>query len=40
MIGGLNYFVSNHYSHLKLGWKTILSVVSNCFEEEEHQVIK
>ena len=40
MIGGLNYFVSNHYPHLKTGWKTILSVVCNCFEEEEHQVIK
>lgn len=33
MIGGMNYFVSNHHVCLKSGWKVILSVVSNCFEE-------
>jgi hypothetical protein len=31
MVGGLNYFVSNHYPHLKSGWKTVLSVVCGCF---------
>ena len=36
MIGSLNYFVSNHYLILDEGWKTILAVVSACFEEDEN----
>jgi Sec7-like guanine-nucleotide exchange factor len=39
-IGSLSYFVVNHAQHLKVGWKLILSVICNCFEEEEHQIIK
>jgi Sec7-like guanine-nucleotide exchange factor len=31
MIGGLNYFVHNHHSGLKSGWRVILSVVSSSF---------
>lgn len=40
MIGGLSYFVTYHSLHLKNGWKLILNVTCNCFEEEEHQIIK
>ena len=40
MIGSLSYFVSNHHGTLGEGWKTILAVVSACFEEEENEVIK
>jgi len=40
MIGALSYFVNNYPTHLKTGWKTILAVVNNSFEDEEHQVIK
>jgi len=40
MIGGLSYFVNNYPTQLKTGWKTILTVVNNSFEDEEHQVIK
>ena len=40
MIGSLSYFVSNHHNNLKIGWKVILSVTSQCFEEEEDPVIK
>jgi Sec7-like guanine-nucleotide exchange factor len=40
MVGSLNYFVSNHHTYLKSGWKTIMSVVSNCFDEDEDPIIK
>jgi hypothetical protein len=34
MIGSLSYFVVNHSLHLKIGWKLILNVICNSFEEE------
>lgn len=40
MVGALHYFVSNHPTHLRTGWRTILAVICACFEEEEHAVIK
>ena len=40
MIGSLSYFVNNHHINLKSGWRVILTVTSNCFEEEEDKVIK
>jgi hypothetical protein len=40
MMGSLSYFVANHHSNLKSGWKVILSVTSSCFEEDEDTVIK
>lgn len=40
MIGSLSYFVSNHHISLKYGWKVILSVTNNCFQEQEDKVLK
>jgi hypothetical protein len=34
IIGSLGYFINNHSANLKNGWKVILPIICEAFEEE------
>lgn len=36
IVGGLNYYVNNYSPIIKDGWKAILSILCDSFEEDEH----
>lgn len=40
IVGGLSYFVNNYFPNIKDGWKIILAIFCDSFEEEEDQIVK
>lgn len=34
IVGGLSYFVNNYFQNIKEGWKTILAIVCDAFDED------
>ena len=34
VIGSVNYFINNHYQNIKVGWKVLLSILADTFDED------
>ena len=40
IVGGLSYFVNNYFQYIKDGWRIILSILCDSFDEDEDPMVK